>query len=148
MSQMIEPDLRTPHEVSEHDHVPAGHGRGIPSVAIAIGALAVALALIVGVRAMTSSPAKAPTAAPFVDGSSVQVRCTGNACIAGTTDTQGAQWNWITTNGEAIPGAWLTSDVTGTVKVDSDWGEATFTSGGHSIVLMGGMATPEHSFFG
>ena len=148
MSQMIEQDRRTSDVVPEQEQGPAGRGRGVSSVAIAIGALVVAVAMIVGVRALTSSPAKAT--APFANGNSVEVvlRCTGTSCIAGTTDTQGAQWNWITTNGESVPDTWLTADVTGTVKVDSEWGNATFTSGDRSIVVVGGKATPEHTFFG
>ena len=148
MSQTIEQDRRTPDVVRDQQPGTAERRRGVSSATIAIGALVVAVAMIVGIRALTGGSTRAT--APFADGNSVEVvlRCTATSCIAGTTDTQGAQWNWITTNGESVPGAWLTADVTGTVKVDSEWGDATFTAGDRSIVVVGGKATPEHTFFG
>ena len=150
MSQMIQERLRTRSTTGPARSRPtAPRRRGIPSVVIAAGALAVAVALTLGVRAMTGSPAtKAP--APFADGTTVEVvlRCTGSSCIAGTTDRRRGPVELDHHQRRVDPRHVAHHDVTGTVKVDSEWGDATFTSGGRSIVVVGGMATPEHSFFG
>jgi hypothetical protein len=112
------------------------------------GVLLASLTALVAIRmATSSSPA---SARGFTNGSSVEVvlRCTSAACVTGISDPVGSQWSWITTSGTAIPDAWSKRDTTGSIEIDGEWGNATFRSGGQSMVLTGGRATPEHTFFG
>jgi len=122
--------------------------RAVPVLALVVGAFVLVIAVLIGLRLMNSG-SSTPSGA-LKSGSSVEVvlRCAGGSCIAGTTSADGTQWSWITNSGTPIPAAWLTTDATGVVTIDQEWGNATFTSGGQSLVVVGGKATPDHTFFG
>jgi hypothetical protein len=75
--------------------------------------------------------------------------CASSApCSGGVTAPDGTQWFWSTTVDQSIPAKWQSHQVTGSLVTKGDWGTVTYTSGGETITLYGGMATPEHSYFG
>jgi hypothetical protein len=117
---------------------------------LAVGGAAAVLA-VAAIAFWPESSSKPAAAAGFATGTSVDIvlTCASAApCSGGTTAPDGSQWFWSTTVDQAIPAKWQSHQVSGTLVTDGDWGTVTYTSGGETISLYGGMATPEHSYFG
>ncbi len=122
------------------------------ALVLAVGGAAAVLAVAAIAFWPESSSKPAAATAGFASGTSVDVvlTCAGPAtpCSGGVTAPDGTQWFWSTTVDQAIPAKWQSNQVTGSLVTDDDWGTVTYTSGGETITLYGGMATPEHSYFG
>jgi hypothetical protein len=99
-----------------------------------------------------SSSKPATPASGFASGTTVDMvlTCGGPAapCSGGVTAPDGTQWVWSTTVDESIPTTWQSHQVTGQLVTDGEWGTVTYTAGGQTLTLFGGMNTPEHSYFG
>ncbi|MGZ4726250.1 MAG: hypothetical protein ACXWB2_00880 [Acidimicrobiales bacterium] len=119
---------------------------------LAVGGAAVVLAAA-AIAFWPQSSGKAPVAAAgFASGSTVDVvlSCSGPdaPCSGGVTAPDGTQWFWSTTVDQKIPATWQFHQITGSLVTNGDWGSVTYISGDQTVTLFGGMATPEHSYFG
>jgi len=119
---------------------------------LAVGGAAAVLAVAAIAFWPESSSKPAAATAGFASGTSVDLvlTCSGPTapCSGGVTAPDGTQWIWSTTVDESIPAKWQSHQVTGQLVTNGDWGTVTYTAGGETISLYGGMATPEHSYFG
>jgi len=119
---------------------------------LAVGCAAAVLAVAAIAFWPESSSKPAAATAGFASGTSVDLvlTCSGPTapCSGGVTAPDGTQWIWSTTVDESIPAKWQSHQVTGQLVTNGDWGTVTYTAGGETISLYGGMATPEHSYFG
>ena len=119
---------------------------------LAVGGAAAVLAVAAIAFWPESSSKPAAATAGFASGTSVDLvlTCSGPTapCSGGVTAPDGTQWIWSTTVDESIPAKWQSHQVTGQLVTNGDWGTVTYTAGDQTISLYGGMATPEHSYFG
>jgi hypothetical protein len=135
----------------------ASNGTPTPStsrlpVVLAVGG-AVAVLAVAAIAFWPESSSTPAAAAPgFASGTTVDMvlTCGGPAapCSGGVTAPDGTQWIWSTTVDQKIPTTWESHEVTGSLVTDGDWGTVTYTAGDQTITLFGGLATPEHSYFG
>jgi hypothetical protein len=121
-------------------------------VVIAIAGAAALLA-VAAIAFWPTSSTKAPEPTPgFASGTTVEVvlSCDGpdTPCAGGVTAPDGTQWFWATPVDETVPTSWQSREITGSLVTDGEWGTVTYTSGDQSVTLFGGLATPEHSYFG
>ena len=119
---------------------------------LAVGAAAAVLAMAAVAFWPESSSKPAVATAGFASGTTVEIvlHCAGPAapCSGGATAPDGTQWFWSTTVDQSVPTSWQSHEITGSVVTNGDWGTVTYTAGDQTISLYGGMATPEHSYFG
>jgi hypothetical protein len=131
---------------------PPGGSRSRLPLVVALGGAAVVVAAA-AIAFWPSSSSTPPAPAPgFASGTTVDVvlSCSGPEapCAGGVTAPDGTQWYWSTDVGQSIPSAWQTHQVSGSVVTDGEFGTVTFSAGGQTLTLLGGMVTPEHSFYG
>jgi hypothetical protein len=130
---------------------PGGSRSRLPLV-VALGgaAVVVAAAAIAFWPSSTTTQPAPPTG--FASGTTVDLvlSCSGPdaPCAGGVTAPDGTQWYWSTDVGQEIPSTWESNQVSGSVVTDGEFGTVTFSAGGQSLALLGGMVTPEHSFYG
>ena len=135
----------------DHREAPAAPPR-LPMALVIAGAAVVVASAIIAFWPHTTTTPDSTGPRGFASGTTVDLvlQCSGPdaPCTGTVTAPDQTQWFWSTDVGASVPAAWTSKHVIGHVQTNGEWGAVTFTSNGQSITLIGGMATPDHTFFG
>jgi hypothetical protein len=149
MTQIVE-DRHSQLEADSEQHPKEPKAQSARTAALAVIVLATVIAGVLIVRSRADGKPAAGPAVGTGAAVSVVMRCGGTeqGCIGATTLADGSQWAWITNVHEAVPEPWRDREISGEIRIESEWGPSTFTAAGQTIAVQGGKATPGHSFFG
>jgi hypothetical protein len=152
MTDTLEHQEQPTHQTLDRPDQDATPSRSRLPLFVVLGGAAVVLAAAAIAFWPQSDPKPPVPASGFASGTTIDLVLTcptaDAPCSGGLTAPDGSQWYWSTDIGQTIPATWVAHEVTGHLQTDGEWGTVTYTSGQQSVTLVGGLASPEHSFFG